>query len=92
MLILSLGQINSLQLLAARTGGRAYPVEVCRQGKCHNARLQKTAVRQASVWVRCIWLWHAQIDVTQSCACLKSSRPQLGLGGQPIARTCRAHP
>ena len=53
-----LGQINSLQLLAARTGGGAYPVEVCRQGKCDNARLQKTAVRQASVWVRCIRLWH----------------------------------
>ena len=56
--ILSLGRINSLQLLAARTGGGAYPVEVCRQGKCDNARLQKAAVRQASVWVRCIRLWH----------------------------------
>ena len=51
-----LEQINSLQLLAARTGGGAYPVEVCRQGKCDNARLQKTAVRQASVWVRCVRL------------------------------------
>ena len=30
--ILSLGRINSLQLLAARTGGRVCPVEVCRQG------------------------------------------------------------
>ena len=56
--ILSLGRINSLQLLAARTGGGAYPVEVCRQGKRNNARLQKAAVRQASVWVRCIRLWH----------------------------------
>ena len=41
--ILSLGRINSLQLLAARTGGGTYPVEVCRQGKCDNARLQKAA-------------------------------------------------
>ena len=30
--------------------GRACPVEVCPQGKCDKVRLQKTAVRQASVW------------------------------------------
>ena len=34
--ILGLGRINSLQLLAARTGGGAYP-EVCRQGKCDSS-------------------------------------------------------
>ena len=52
--ILSLERIKSLQLLPARTGGGAYLAEICRQGKCDNARLQRTAVRQASVWVRCI--------------------------------------
>ena len=41
-LILSLGRINSLSCWR-------HPVEVCRQGKCDNARLQKAGVRQASV-------------------------------------------
>ena len=59
--ILSLGRIKLFELLAARTGGGAYPVEVCRQGKCDNARLQKAAVRQASVWVRCIRLWPSRL-------------------------------
>ena len=45
----------------AHTGGGAYPVEVCRQGKCDNARLQKAAVRQASVWMRCIRLWPSRL-------------------------------
>ena len=54
--ILSLGD-QQLELLTARTGGGTYPGEVCRQGKCDNARLQNAAVRQASVWTRCILLW-----------------------------------
>ena len=55
------GTDQLLELLATRTGGGAYPVEVCRQGKCDNARLQKAAVRQASVWVRCIRLWPSRL-------------------------------
>ena len=56
------GTDQLLELLAARTGDGVYLVEVCRQGKCDNARLlQKAAVRQASVWVRCIRLWPSRL-------------------------------
>ena len=53
------GTDQQFELLTARTGG-TYSVKVCRQGKCDNARLQK-AVRQASVWVRCIRLWPSRL-------------------------------
>ena len=44
-----LGTDQQFELLTARTGGGTSPGEVCRQGKCDNARLQNAAVRQASV-------------------------------------------
>ena len=58
--ILSLERINSLQLLAARTGGGAHPVEVCRQASATMPASRKQQSRK-HWFVCCIPLWPSRL-------------------------------
>ena len=75
------GQVNNLEPFTALTGSGPHPREIWRKGERNDAGFQETTFRQASFWVGGVMLCPFQVEVTQSRAFLKGSRPELRLTG-----------